>query len=61
MEYIFKHETLDDQTFIKEINPIRYRAGKAHLVSDHQHGEGSKKYHPYKTLQKNHTYRGGLN
>jgi hypothetical protein len=43
MEYIFRHEILDNQTFIKEINPIRYHAGKAHLVSDHQLGEGCKK------------------
>ena len=43
MEYIFGRATLDDQAFIKEIHPIPYRAGKAHLVSDHQHGEGCKK------------------
>jgi hypothetical protein len=43
MENIFRRATLDDQTFIKEIHPIRYRAGRAHLVSDYQHGEGRKK------------------
>ena len=43
MENFVRHATLDDQTFIKEIHPICNRAGKAHLVSDHQHGEGCKK------------------
>ena len=43
MENIFRHATLDDQTLIKELHPMRYRAGRAHLVSDHQHGEGCKK------------------
>jgi hypothetical protein len=28
MENIFRHANLADQTFIKEIHPIRYRAGK---------------------------------
>jgi len=42
MENIFRHATLEDHYFIKEIHPIRYRAGKAHLVSDHQHGEWCK-------------------
>ncbi len=43
MENIFRHATLDDQTFIKEIHPICCRAGQAHLVSDDQHGGGCKK------------------
>jgi hypothetical protein len=43
MENIFRCATLDDQTFIKETHPIRYRAGRALLASDHQHGEGCKK------------------